>query len=416
MERSARFCVECGSALAGGAPAAVMVTDSKGSKKAPPLPRTTGRMPVGPNEPRGPSAPNRPVAPSQEKAPYSRRSLQVDINPAAPASEAGSPMHEAFGRITGEPEPVTIPRNDPPAEADSALIGDILGDLDSTFEALLSEPGRVPQSDRPDAMREAQALFKQIAVAYIAPVRAFMLELRLGEASKDWVSVCTPAVSAMVASATQMGLTPLAGALTELKVSLDAAENAAGSAVDGKTRDDLLAKAEALMAELPEAFAIDEERERREPIILRSLLLQVSGVRKVQLDKIYRAGLVSLSMFAMASARELAEATGLGLELCQRIMERFARYREESLARPLDTEHSQELARLKEIASELAELNRQYDKDKRRVRQRRTELINDANVILARMGSVELVEKLERLPFQKKAEELGLFVDERRKL
>jgi Skp family chaperone for outer membrane proteins len=360
-----------------------------------------------------------PAKPAQnDRPPFSRKSLKVDIGKTAAPPTDESPMRSALGRAAApEPEPVTLPQNPVPVEphADSALIGDILGDLDSTFDALLSEPGRVRQSTRPSAINEAQTLFKQIAVAYIAPVRAFMLELRLGDASKDWIQVCAPAVSSMSDSALRMGLEELSRALSELNRVLEQADAAPGNTVSGKAREEVLAHAEALMAELPEAFAVDEERERREPIIVRSLLCQVPGVRKVQLDKIYRAGLTSLAMFSMASARELSETTGLDFDLCERIVARFARYRQEALAAPVDTEHAQALERLGVLASELKRLNREYDDDKRRVRQQRAEVVNELNVHLARMGAVDLVEKLERLPFQKKAEELMRFVNEKRK-
>ncbi len=237
-----------------------------------------------------------------------------------------------------------------------------------------------------------------------------MIELKLGEASKEWISVCAPALGSMAASAERMGLTSLTKALEELKSTLESSESSPGPTVAGAARDAVLAKAERLMQELPEAFAVDAESDRREPIIVRSLLCQVDGVRKVQLDKIYRAGITSLGMFLVAKPQDVAETTGLDLELCTRIIERFARYKTETLAGPADADRSGEMARLQELAKDLARLNDEYDDDKKRVRKERNEVVHEINVVLARIGNVALVEILEKLPFARKVEELSEFL------
>jgi hypothetical protein len=309
----------------------------------------------------------------------------------------------------------------PPGGFDSGStpIAAILDDIDSTFDNILQDPRKVPQESRPDDIAQAQALFRQITVAYIGPVRDFMIELRMGEPSKEWIQVCAPALASLASSAERMGLAPLATALGELKTALEAAENGDSSNINETTREHLLAASHGLATLLPEAFAVDEERDRREPIIVRSLLCQVPGVRKVQLDKLYRAGITSLSMYYVARPAELSQTTGLGLELCEQIVKRFARYK--SMASiPPDPQRANELSQLERLAERLAELNDAFDRggtgfiDKKRARQERGEVMLEINVILARLGEVGLVETLERLPFQRKVEVLGGFVAKRR--
>jgi hypothetical protein len=304
-------------------------------------------------------------------------------------------------------------------DSGSTPIAAILDDIDSTFDNILQDPRKVPQESRPDDIAQAQALFRQITVAYIGPVRDFMIELRMGEPSKEWIQVCAPALASLASSAERMGLAPLASALGELKAALEAAENGESTNINETTREQLLAASRGLSTLLPEAFAVDEERDRREPIIVRSLLCQVPGVRKVQLDKLYRAGLTSLSMYYVAKPAELAQTTGLALDLCEQIVKRFARYK--SMASiPPDPQRANELAQLERLAERLGELNDAFDRggtgfiDKKRARQERGEVMLEISVILARLGEVGLVEALERLPFQRKVETLGGFVAKRR--
>lgn len=390
LDEVARFCVECGT------PVDAAVTGAGQPMRAP------------------------VVAKEERRGPLSRRTLKLDLTASAPpASEDGSARSMSEALASAVPEKKARPASRPEAPAarppsdEGAPISAILGDLDSSFEAMITEGAAQGPAGGPQDLREVQTLFKQIASEYAAPVRGFLVELRLGDTSKDWIQICLPAVTSMAQSAEKMGLEELARALGELRAALENAEWAAGAGVTGEARARLLAAADTLVRELPEAFAVEREADQREPVIVRSLLAQVPGVRKVQLDRIYRAGLGSLQMFLVASPRELADATGLELELCDRIVSRFKRYRTELLAGPGDAARSGDLASIGALAKELVQLNAAYDRDKKRVRQRRNDLMNEVNVLLARVGAVALVEQLERLPFQRKAEQLERFVNER---
>lgn len=426
IRESARFCVECGTPVT-KAKEAKEAKESKVSRATQKLGRsTTVGMPAeSKRSTHVPSATSIGVAPPTDAVPrtpaqpeatpsFSRKTLNVDLH--QPPSD-GPPTHATTPGFTEV--------DDPPASMREALAGaggaekrrpteppisDILGDIDSTFEAILSDPGVVNQESSATDIQQAQTLFKQIAVAYIMPVRHFMIELRMGEASKDWISVCSPALGSMAGSAERMGLTQLTRTLEELKTTLEASESSPGATVAGAAREAVLQKAERLMAELPEAFSVDAETDRRDPIIVRSLLCQVPGVRKVQMDKIYRAGITSLSMFLVAKPQDIAETTGLDLELCSRVLDRFLRYKKETLSGPADAEQARGLARLQQLAKDLERLNEEYEDDKKRVRKERSEVVHEINVVLARVGNVTLVEELERLPFARKVEELSSFL------
>ena len=306
----------------------------------------------------------------------------------------------------------------------SDVIGGILDDIDSTFDNILSDPTSVSQAQSSDDLQQAQELFRQITGEYVGPIRDFLVELKMGEPSKEWISVCASSVASLYSSAKQMGMGDLALALDEIGRALQKADKASGNLVSGAPRDEILKKAEPLERLLPEAFALDQERDRREPIIVRSLLCQVEGVRKVQLDKIYRAGLTTLKMFYLAKASEVAETTGLDAGLSEKIVGRFARYRREMASAPPDTDRKAEVDQLKGVADEIKSLTEAYDQrvsvsrelsasDRRKIRKRREELMLQADMLLARLGEVGLVQRLERLPFQRKTEELLRFVKAR---
>jgi hypothetical protein len=171
---------------------------------------------------------------------------------------------------------------------------------------------------------------------------------------------------------------------------------------------------------LPDAFAVEHERDRREPTIVLSLLRQVPEVRQVALDKLYAAGLTSLEMFYKASSSDIAAATGLEFEVCERVVERFQRYRRErgSVPPPAGGRTS-ERGTLEKLVSQLEKQNKDFEtsaknwknsSDKRKARQEREQTLVDIQLLLARLGEVDLVERIERAAFQRKAEELRKYL------
>ena len=428
LVESARFCVECGSLVPGPQTMA----------------RTAAQRAIKTTAP-GLSA-------SAQAAITGRKTLKLDV-----ATTVGAPMHnepqrgsesvpatmaEALNEATGSPanqKPPTVNRaagrsirggSAAPATTakgqDDPPISDILEDIDTTFETILKDPASVPQSSRPEDLAQAGTLFKQITGAYIGPVRDFMIELEMGEPPKEWIQVCAPALASLQSSAERIGMPELAAALAELRTALERAEAAPGDTINADARERVLASSKSLVSLLPDAFAVSEERDRREPIIVRSLLCQVPLVRKVQLDRIYRAGITSLSMLYVASAWDLAQTTGLGIELCEQIVEKFNRYKKGSVAPTPGMRRDSELSELGRLAGRLRELNAAYDGrarkagsyglDKKQARQQRNQTMLEINVVLARLGEVDLVGRLERLPFERKVDEVERYVSVSREL
>jgi hypothetical protein len=425
----AQFCVECGTPLtAPPVPAAPRAaTQIRGARPAKPTQRERAMTKIGAAVPAARVSAATVSAPSAAAAPEPKRP--------PPRS-----MSEALASVTEE-QPATALRTHPEPSGTNASanakptapITDMLEDIDGSFEAILSatpsvrgsegpgELGAQATGGRPEDLAEVRALFKQIAADYVRPVRDLMIEIKLGEPPKEWVHVCRPAVSSLKSSAAQMGLDELVAPLDTFLRALDYVENNEGALIGQSGRIALTEAYVPLVELMPEAFALKEERNRREPIIVQSLLRQVPDVRKVALDRIYAAGLTTLEMLFAARPSDLADATGLERTICERIVERFQRYRREVAHATPDAERTREHVELRGLAQQLAQHNAAYDQgsawrgqpvDKRRVRKERADTVLQINVLLARLGNVELVNELERLPFGKKVERIERYLAE----
>ncbi len=420
----AAFCVECGARIpplpATGDVAATL--PGKGSV------RKTARIDVpAVKSPRSKRSASRPKLPASataagvsEGAATSMSEALKDVILDQIAREDVDSSAPGTMRIVPASEPaVTQRRPSDGAETARPEIG--LEDIDSSFENLLSDVVHDDSLEPTTAdVVEVQALFKQIAAEYLGPVRDFMVELGLGSPSKDWLAICAPAVHSLHKSAESMGLMDLARALDRLSTAFDEVERLPGPVIGDVARHVLDNAHQDLARLLPEAFAISEERDRREPIIVQTLLRQVPDLKKVALDRLYAAGVTRLEMFYVARPEDLAEATGVSLELCTRIVERFQRFRAESAEKPAGDSRAQELTRLGELVTQLGRQTLDYEKamvgqrglDKKRLRKQRAETVLEIQLSLARLGRVELVQELEKLPFSKKVETLVKFLGE----
>jgi hypothetical protein len=305
----------------------------------------------------------------------------------------------------------------------------MLEDIDDSFDAIFSAPGstRAPATapaaaDEPRDRAEVEHLFKQIALTYLGPVRDFMVELELDDPPKEWIDVCKPAVVSMQRSAVGIGLEDLAGALGGLAGALEEAGGSEGNSIGDAGRHALKSEYAKLVKLIPETFGLQEERDRREPIIVQSLLRQVPEVRAVALGKLYGAGLTTLRMFYMARPNDVADATGLPLELCERIIQRFRDYKNRIASIPPDPGRTGENEKVEELTEKLKQYNQAFEgnakswssraaKDKRRLRQQRSDVMLEINVLLARLGEVGLVMRLERLTFQRKVKEIERYLE-----
>jgi hypothetical protein len=340
--------------------------------------------------------------------------------PAPAAQPRPSPIHE--------PE-VDQSWSVPPARQEPDATNKLLNDLDEAFGAIVDSANGSRRSMRPSAsppptasIAELRELFSSLAANHMQQVRDFMIGVRWGEAPRDWVPICEPAVASLLRAAKEMDLADLASALESYREALSRAADATGTTIAGATRDGLVAAYGKLSDLMPEAFGLDGERGRREAIIVHALLQQVPEVRKITIDKIYAAGLASLDNLFIAKPDEIAATTGMSESLAASIVEKVQRYRQE-IASLTDATRAAEKNHLAKLATELRELHEQFESvasawsddghaKKKHLRQARAVALLQVKVLLARLGEVDRLAQLERLPFERKIEQLEGYLQE----
>lgn len=360
--------------------------DPPGSAPLPAPPAARRLTPAPP-----PSVPRESAPPVPVPPPLPRRAAPATPAPAVaqlavPANELASSVDEAFQDILA------------PVRTRSAS--------SSAREAVT--PGVSTAAD----LAALHATYAELAVEYCAPVRNVMIEVRWGEPPTVWLELVRSALASLRTMAGQVALPALASALDRFNATVTEAIAAGESVVGTESRRRLLEAYAPLPLCLPRAFDLEGERDRREPIILRSLLQLVPEVGPFHVEKFFSAGLTRLDAIGKARPEEIAVVTGLASPLAAQIVDLLRTERSLAAADP-----SEERKRLGTLVAQLADehvaqaraaagWSAEHRSDKRRWRRRREQTLLRIKISLARLGEVERVERLERLPFARKIEEL----------
>jgi hypothetical protein len=346
----------------------------------------------------------------------------------APLSDR-QPRHDAPTPLVPQASVLDATPLAPPGAKSSGDSGfqKLLDDLDEGFDSIVRSdegagPNGAPSVQRGMAAPDVRELFLELAADFARPVRDFMIEMRWNDPRREWLAICVPAVRSLKRSAETMEMADLTAALGGYLTALEEAQTSPAAILDEAERAPLLKAYQDLAKVMPDGFSLEAERDRREPIIVQSLLLQVPEVRKVTLDKLYAAGLTNLSMYFASKPDDIAFAAGLDTALAARIVDRFQQYKRE-LEAPPDETRSRERAQLAQLTETLSQLTQEYERastdwskqataDKRRLRQEREEVLLSVTLLLARLGEVDRVRALETLPFQAKVKDLQAYLNE----
>jgi hypothetical protein len=263
-------------------------------------------------------------------------------------------------------------------------------------------------------------VFEDVAAVHVGQVRDVMLELRYGNADPAWMEAARPALKSLRAMAQQMDLDELCQALDEFCTAVEAAVADRGSIADeGKT--ELLRRYQRLIELIPQAFELDAERDRREPIIVESLLFQVEGVERPTIDKLFAVGLGRLDALLAANAADLAAVSGIRAELASAIVAQFHSYRATANATLAAPDASAERKKLGDLLITLSLQNDDYNRasngwteddkaKKREARKVREQTFQRIKVALARLGERDQLVRLEKLPFDQRIATLDKFL------
>jgi hypothetical protein len=260
------------------------------------------------------------------------------------------------------------------------------------------------------------ATYADLAVEHCAPVRNVMMAVRWGEPSVPWLEFVRSALGSLRAMAVQVELGDLVVALDRFDLAVNEAVSSGEATVGAERRQALLEAYAGLSACLPQAFDLEAERDRREPIILRCLLLMVPGVASLTAEQFLSAGLNRLEAIVKTSAEEIALVTHIALPIAAQILDLVRAERSIGVANVWE-----ERERLAALVSQLAGEDEEYQRaaggwsaescaDKRRWRQLREMTLLRVRVSLARLGEVDRIGRLERVPFARKIEDLRDFL------
>ncbi|MBI4748525.1 MAG: hypothetical protein HY774_08540 [Acidobacteria bacterium] len=330
---------------------------------------------------------------------------------------------EQLAALSAEPPPrESFPHDDP---FDLLTIGeDDIGNflegigesLDSTLDgAFQGDEAQTEQDD--ETVRE---LFTEIAMVFVRPMREFVAQVRLGRGGRDWIEPCLAACKSVRSAAQGVGYNSLSGHLEEFEAVLRKAENSYGNDIDTDAllRIEITDAYSELENFLPKVFSIPDDLNTPESVIISSILKQVQGVGRPAIRRLFSAGVSTLSAYVTAKPSDMAAAAGLPLAVAERIVERFRRYATEPRHRM--TVEDAHLARIHVIQSIVNELHSEQSRfleavskewqdpneapAKNESRRRRQEIMWEVTVVLAEMGDTDLIDKLIRLPFDRRIE------------
>ena len=282
-----------------------------------------------------------------------------------------------------------------------------------------SEPGASPRPPRmttdpgistAEDLAAVRDLFHDVAVAHVSQVRSVMLELRYGEANPRWIELTKPALRSLRAMAEQLELADLCAALDAFCVTVDAAVQS-HARISDEDKAQLQERYSRLIEMIPQAFELEGERDRREPIIVEALMSQVPGVEQPTIEKLFAVGLGRLDALMSAKGEEVAVVTGLRPELAAAIVEQFRTYRASATAAVSAPDPSAELRHLHDLLIMLSiqnddftrassEWSNEAQQRKRQLRREREQTFQQIKVTLARLGERDQLQRLEKLPFQ----------------
>lgn len=360
--------------------------------------------PIAPPEPRMPLA--APLAAPLWSWPQRSAASQeapVTDDPLPPSSPRRTPL-------PGLPKahaPAATPLPSLPRRAKSDSIGQAFDQVVASGPAAAQAAAQDGVSTAEDlaAVRE---LFHEVAVAHVAQVRDVMLELRYGAADPTWMDAARPALRSLRAMAHEMELDDLCAALD------------AFCAADAN-KDTLLERYQQLIDLIPQAFELDAERDRREPIIVHGLLAQVDGVERPTIDKLFAVGLGRLEALLRANVDDLVAVSGIRRELATAIVDQLRRYRADTAATISVRDPVAERRELGDQLIMLSLLNDDFARaaagwtdearaKKRALRREREQAYQRIVVTLARLGERDQLVRLEPLAYDERIAHLDRYL------
>lgn len=308
-----------------------------------------------------------------------------------------------------------------------ALVGEESGqdslesEVDALFDAATSQGGgeaALKDQARPDDLHE---MFEQMVAMHLRPVRDLMLELRWGSAPSSWIAHCRVALRTVQDAAAELDRPDLQAQLDKLAGALDAASKDGRAEISKVFKSSLLGAYEPIAKLAPKELSLEDEFGRREPVLVRSVLLQAQDVEHVTLGKLFGAGLSTMQGLLAANSEDVSMTANVPALLSDRIVRRVDEYKDKFGTTTASVDREIEVGRLRDVLRELEKTQDQYDtasrgwsdeavREKRRLQKERGRMLLRVSVIMARMGETDLLNELERTPIETRIKKLSEYV------
>jgi hypothetical protein len=301
-------------------------------------------------------------------------------------------------------------------------------EINQTLETLFPS-GQAPRPARPAAARHGvstpadqaavRATFEDLAIAHVRPLRNMMIDLKWGEPVSVWLELARPALKSLRQMAEQVELTDLVKAVDGFVTALEKAVQGSSATLE-QTRDTLLNAYAPLIKALPRAFELEGERDRREPIIVQSVLRQVSVLEPLMVQRLYAVGLGRLDTLLKATAEEIAVVADLPQPVAAAVVAKVQELRRGPESAP-DLANSRRA--VQPLVRSLESIQHSYEKAasgwsaaavtaKRRHRKEREVTFLQIKVALARAGEVDLVQRIDTQSYARRIDELERYLRE----
>jgi hypothetical protein len=269
------------------------------------------------------------------------------------------------------------------------------------------------------ALRET---FEELAVAHVTPIRNAMMEVRFGEAQASWLELGRPALKSLRTMASEVGHAALVAAVDGFVGAIQAVlEPGQPSEVTGPSRETLLAAYAPLASCLPRAFALEGERDRREPIVVRALLEQVAGFEPLMIDKLMAAGLGTLAQLFAARADEIAAVTGIPEGIAAAVAARLQAFHRSTPAALATVDPAATIRELDKCVEQLRAEHAAFEEAargwtehdrhaKKQLRERRQATFLQVTIVLVRLGEIDAALRLPKFPFARRLDDLDRIV------
>ncbi|NUO49834.1 MAG: zinc ribbon domain-containing protein [Polyangiaceae bacterium] len=332
--------------------------------------------------------------------------------------------------VTDRPSPNKVP----PSGEGRSEFQRLLEEVETGFDAILVAPdtiappkpstppgaddqGGTPTSENAFDQGQAEKLFYDLVIANAQPIRDFMIEIRLGEPHADWITYSEPAIRVILRSAEGMGHVELVTRLRTFLETLTAAKEGGGE-IRGEAREKIIDAYSELIVFFPEAFALEAEANARETAIVAAVLAKVPQLHKVGLDRIQATGLASLGLFYVSRPKDIVDLTGIPPDVAVSVVEQFRDYRKRASSLSPLQGRLEERRALREAASGVMTAVRAYEaapqgSPERRVQRRwRSLALAEMSLLLARLGDLARLKRLETLPYAARCAEVLSLLDE----